>query len=319
MRAHEKELGGTPGSLGYGHIMGESLEVERKRDGFHGGTTSRSRTQSLAQQQPGQGRVAVLADLSATIAPVSGRSNLNPQSAGSVRYRECLRNHAASIGGNVFDGCGEFMPSGEEGSLEALRCAACDCHRNFHRKEVDGESQFNPGSRRSVVLSPLQIPSLSSPAGVLHHQKFSMGNFHTNPTAPPIVQPMNVAYGGGGGGTESSSEDLNVFHSNAEAMAQQPFSVSKKRFRTKFTQEQKDKMLEFAEKVGWRIQKQDEEEVEKICAEVGVKRQVLKVWMHNNKNTMKKPDETEKPSFEMSTKTVEGGIVTEMEKLERLG
>uniref|UniRef100_A0A8R7Q345 ZF-HD dimerization-type domain-containing protein n=3 Tax=Triticum urartu TaxID=4572 RepID=A0A8R7Q345_TRIUA len=54
-----------------------------------------------------------------------------------VKYRECLKNHAAAIGGNATDGCGEFMPSGEEGSLEALKCSACGCHRNFHRKELD--------------------------------------------------------------------------------------------------------------------------------------------------------------------------------------
>ncbi|KAG6780050.1 hypothetical protein POTOM_016458 [Populus tomentosa] len=56
-----------------------------------------------------------------------------------VRYRECLKNHAASMGGNATDGCGEFMPSGEEGSIEALTCSACNCHRNFHRKEIEGE------------------------------------------------------------------------------------------------------------------------------------------------------------------------------------
>ncbi|PRQ21296.1 putative Homeobox domain-containing protein [Rosa chinensis] len=49
-------------------------------------------------------------------------------------------------------------------------------------------------------------------------------------------------------------------------------------------------MVEFAEKVGWRIQKHDEAAVEEFCADSGVKRQVLKVWMHNNKHTIgKKP------------------------------
>ncbi|KAL6215874.1 hypothetical protein ACLB2K_015300 [Fragaria x ananassa] len=182
--------------------------------------------------------------------------------ASNVRYRECLKNHAANIGGNVFDGCGEFMPCGEEGTLEALKCAACDCHRNFHRKEVDGETMtpFGHGSRSRSI------------------QKFS------------IVQPMSVAFGGSGGGGESSSEDLNVFD-NADGIGggvAPPYSLSKKRFRTKFTAEQKVRMVEFAEKVGWRIQKQDEEDVERFCDEVGVKRQVLRVWMHNNKNTVKK-------------------------------
>ncbi|KAL3654042.1 Zinc-finger homeodomain protein [Castilleja foliolosa] len=28
-----------------------------------------------------------------------------------VTYRECLKNHATSLGGHAVDGCGEFMPS----------------------------------------------------------------------------------------------------------------------------------------------------------------------------------------------------------------
>ncbi|GMN35551.1 hypothetical protein TIFTF001_005369 [Ficus carica] len=219
-----------------------------------------------------------------------------------VKYRECLKNHAASIGGNVFDGCGEFMPSGQEGSLEALKCAACQCHRNFHRKEVDGETQlYSPGTRRSsntataaLMLNPLQLtPPLPSPS--VHHHHPNHHHHHHIHHKYPIVQPMNVAYGGSAAaaGTESSSEDLNVYgQSTADAIPPPPFALSKKRFRTKFTQEQKERMLEFAEKVGWRIQKQDEEEVERFCAELGLKRQVLKVWMHNNKSAVKKQQET---------------------------
>ncbi|KAF8395348.1 hypothetical protein HHK36_019294 [Tetracentron sinense] len=41
--------------------------------------------------------------------------------------------------GNATDGCGEFMPNGES-TLEALKCTACNCHRNFHVKEMEGES-----------------------------------------------------------------------------------------------------------------------------------------------------------------------------------
>ncbi|KAK9947067.1 hypothetical protein M0R45_012504 [Rubus argutus] len=225
------------------------------------------------------------------VAP-GGPKSKTPSSTGTtsnVRYRECLKNHAANIGGNVFDGCGEFMPCGEEGTLEALKCAACECHRNFHRKEVDGETTpFGPGSRsRSIMLSPLQLPPpLPSPSSALHHH-----HHHRHHQKFSIVQPMSVAFGGnGGGGTESSSEDLNVFDNvDGGGMAVvPPFGLSKKRFRTKFTPEQKERMVEFAERVGWRIQKQDEEDVDKFCAEVGVKRQVLRVWMHNNKNTVKK-------------------------------
>ncbi|CAN7054508.1 unnamed protein product [Brassica rapa subsp. trilocularis] len=57
----------------------------------------------------------------------------------NIRYVECQKNHAANIGGYAVDGCREFMASGNEGTVEALRCAACGCHRNFHRKEVNTE------------------------------------------------------------------------------------------------------------------------------------------------------------------------------------
>ncbi|XP_055828150.1 mini zinc finger protein 1-like [Solanum dulcamara] len=55
----------------------------------------------------------------------------------NIRYVECQRNHAANIGGYAVDGCREFMASGEDGTTAALTCAACGCHRNFHRREVD--------------------------------------------------------------------------------------------------------------------------------------------------------------------------------------
>lgn len=70
------------------------------------------------------------------------------------------------------------------------------------------------------------------------------------------------------------------------ATAARPTQMVKKRFRTKFTQEQKEKMLSFAEKVGWKIQRQEESVVQQFCQEVGVKRRVLKVWMHNNKHSL---------------------------------
>lgn len=55
----------------------------------------------------------------------------------SVRYKECQKNHAARVGGYAVDGCREYMPtSGEEGTNSAFTCAACGCHRNFHRRQV---------------------------------------------------------------------------------------------------------------------------------------------------------------------------------------
>ncbi|KAA8545405.1 hypothetical protein F0562_020189 [Nyssa sinensis] len=184
-----------------------------------------------------------------------------------VRYRECLKNHAAAMGGNATDGCGEFLPSGKEGTLEALICSACNCHRNFHRKEIEGESSSwdyytNPHLNRigrKVILGHhknMLVPeTLGYPTGHL---------IPTRAAPHQMIMSYNVGssdeqeYGGGGG------------------VVARPPQLVKKRFRTKFTQEQKEKMLTFAEKIGWKFQKQDEDVVQQFCQEIGVKRRVLK-------------------------------------------
>ncbi|XAR53159.1 hypothetical protein NMG60_11021587 [Bertholletia excelsa] len=151
-------------------------------------------------------------------------------------YRECLRNHAASLGSYATDGCGEFTM--DDNSAAGLQCAACGCHRNFHRKVI--------------------------------------------------------TYGGGGSGQGGTTvEMIEYYGRQAAAAAESPESErsggvgKQKRFRTKFTAEQKEKMLAFAEKLGWKMQrKEEEDEIERFCKGVGVTRQVFKVWMHNHKNTI---------------------------------
>lgn len=196
----------------------------------------------------------------------------------TVRYRECLKNHAVSIGGHAVDGCCEFIAAGDEGTVEALKCAACNCHRNFHRKETEGESNvynYNPHYHHHHHQ---QYPQFSPyyrappPAGYLHL------------TPPSQHRPLALPAASGGGGDSREEEDVSNPSSSGGG------GGSKKRFRTKFTAEQKEKMLDFAEKLGWRIQKHDEAAIQQFCEETGVKRHVLKVWMHNNKNTLgKKP------------------------------
>ncbi|XP_051140806.1 zinc-finger homeodomain protein 6-like [Andrographis paniculata] len=223
-----------------------------------------------------------------TTADASDSRSSPPQ---PIKYRECLKNHAASMGGHVVDGCGEFMPSGDDGTPEALRCAACDCHRNFHRKEVDGEPQqfhpYNNPNPSSAAAAAAQIHgqiTYSMPPH--HHHRPRPRHKHSSHSVGAGSAPPAVVNFSGGGGAESSSEDLNIFQSGRRHGG--ATASPRKRFRTKFSQDQKDRMQEFATKIGWRIQKQDEQEVQQFCAEVGVKRQVFKVWMHNNKQAMKR-------------------------------
>jgi ZF-HD class homeobox domain-containing protein len=229
--------------------------------------------------------------------------------AGGVRYRECLKNHAVGIGGHAVDGCGEFMAAGEEGSIDALRCAACGCHRNFHRKESDSPAT---GADAAGTVSSTAItaygalppphhqfsPYYRTPAGYLQHQQH-----HQMATAAAVAaaghahRPLALP-----STSYSEADDVSGMLSPMVmgSMLGMPFGSAgpsgsgsgsgKKRFRTRFSQEQKDKMQAFAERLGWRIQKHDEAAVQQFCEEVGVKRHVLKVWMHNNKHTLgKKP------------------------------
>ncbi|XP_052195180.1 zinc-finger homeodomain protein 1-like [Diospyros lotus] len=214
-----------------------------------------------------------------------------PKMAGSPadqrkpKYRECLKNHAVGIGGHAVDGCREFMPAGPEGSLDALKCAACNCHRNFHRKDSDSAAGVGGGGGEAFSFPPhYHHPH--------PHQQFSpyyrtpAGYLHVAPYQRPLALPSTS--GGGGGGSHSREEQEDI--SNPTNNSGGGGGSSKKRFRTKFTQEQKDRMLGLAERLGWRIQKQDEAVVQQFCDETGVRRHVLKVWMHNNKHTLgKKP------------------------------
>lgn len=174
-----------------------------------------------------------------------------------VIYRECQKNHAAHIGGHALDGCLEFLPSGEDGTIEALKCAACSCHRNFHRREVEGEN--------SCACKCLRTPALSGP---------STPALLALPTSRQIVSHAQMVMSLSSPPPHSDDPDAPHLHSA---------SSRKKRFRTKFTSEQKEKMNDFAESLGWKISKHDEDAVQGFCNDVQVSRNVFKVWMHNNK------------------------------------
>uniref|UniRef100_M4E9A7 ZF-HD dimerization-type domain-containing protein n=1 Tax=Brassica campestris TaxID=3711 RepID=M4E9A7_BRACM len=215
----------------------------------------------------------------------------------TVTYKECLKNHAAAIGGHALDGCGEFMPSPSSTPSDptSLKCAACGCHRNFHRRDPDDSSLAS-------AVPPPSLPPSSTTAAIEyqpHHRH------HPPPPAPPLPRSptssspppisssyMLLALSGNNkpGGNSLPFSDLNFAANNLSTHHHHHnhnhhTPGSRKRFRTKFSQTQKDKMHEFADRIGWKIQKRDEGEVRDFCRDVGVDKGVLKVWMHNNKNT----------------------------------
>ncbi|KAF2325682.1 hypothetical protein GH714_032794 [Hevea brasiliensis] len=174
---------------------------------------------------------------------------LNPQPSPLqmvVSYKECLKNHAANLGGLALDGCGEFMPSPTANPSDptSLKCAACGCHRNFHRRD--------PYSHQPPPPSAVHWNSSPSPG-----QTSSGPSPSPNSPASPTPQHDEPTW---------EKESKNQVYRRTE---------------------REDAF--FAEKLGWKMLRGNEEKkVEEFCREVGVKRNVFKVWMHNNKQRKEK-------------------------------
>ncbi|KAM0055884.1 putative transcription factor ZF-HD family [Helianthus debilis subsp. tardiflorus] len=210
-----------------------------------------------------------------------------PPHTASPAYKECLKNHAVAIGGHALDGCGEFMPSPTYSPAQpsSFKCAACGCHRNFHRREP---TQFIDYPRPHQTSTPTSI----------------------SPGSPANAEPTNYAFGqhlllslGRGPGTAADQN-----HTVATPGTPAGVKVSgNKRFRTKFSPEQKQKMLNFAEKVGWKMQRCDDKMVADFCNEIGIRRRIFKVWMHNNKNTSAKREKDTTINATGTTTVAAGG------------
>ncbi|KAJ7943477.1 Zinc-finger homeodomain protein 11 [Quillaja saponaria] len=218
-----------------------------------------------------------------------------------VSFKECLKNHAASIGGHALDGCGEFMPSSTSNPTDptSLKCAACGCHRNFHRRDTQDSNPYflnrlfstSPAvppppaqpplphrglsSSTSPSTSPSPSPSFPSPTSSPSPPPVSHFPPSFNTSVPHMLLALGNAY----------SAPFDEHHRNVnQTVTKTENLIGKKRSRTKFSQEQKEKMYLFSEKVGWKLQKGEERLVQEFCNDVGVCKGVFKVWMHNNKN-----------------------------------
>ncbi|XP_057492178.1 zinc-finger homeodomain protein 10-like [Actinidia eriantha] len=211
--------------------------------------------------------------------------HVNPPPA-VVTYKECLKNHAASMGGHAVDGCGEFMPSpaANQADPTSLKCAACGCHRNFHRRDPDDPPPLTPAAQNLIEYQPLHRHHPPHPPP---HNR--VGHSSPNSASPPPISSsyypsaphMLLALSGGLAAAPPPENNPSITP---------PSSNGRKRFRTKFTQDQKDKMHEFAERLEWKMQRRDEELISDFCGEIGVEKGVFKVWMHNNKHTLGKRD-----------------------------
>ncbi|KAF2291912.1 hypothetical protein GH714_036085 [Hevea brasiliensis] len=195
-----------------------------------------------------------------------------------VSYKECLKNHAATLGGLALDGCGEFMPRPIAATPDptSLKCAACGCHRNFHRRETHTHHPPPPTAALYWTSSPNPGQTISGPSPSPNSPASPTPQQSVYPSAPHMLLALSTGHSG-------------LFDENHHQNPTVMNPHGRKRARTKFTEEQKEKMLVFAEKLGWKMLRGSEDKVvDEFCSEVGVKRNVFKVWMHNNKQRKEK-------------------------------
>jgi ZF-HD homeobox protein with Cys/His-rich dimerization domain len=200
-------------------------------------------------------------------------------------YLECLRNHAASAGGHVVDGCGEFMPA----LAAPLRCAACGCHRSFHRRAIAAEV---PPSPHLALLPPAPPPSaiVVPVAPPLHLLRDGRGLLPRTEGAPKPEDRGADTAGGWGSDTDVEGSDYDdgrpmsplpapdphmlaltpgapatamtwqpaapaPVPSQGTAVPGAPLASAWKRLRSKFSPEQKRRMRVLSERLGWRLQR----------------------------------------------------------------
>ncbi|KAG1366446.1 putative Zinc-finger homeodomain protein 9 [Cocos nucifera] len=201
--------------------------------------------------------------------------SLPPPPPADFLYRECLKNHAASLGGHALDGCGEFMPSPAANPADptSLKCAACGCHRNFHRRlpeplllhHLDDGGGLEGGDEMDGGHDGDDVDGREEECGSADGRR--RGRSSASPPPYSSAPHMLLALSSGLPGAPSPGRAP-----GPAAAAVLP----RKRFRTKFSPEQKERMHELSERLGWRMQKRDKGLVEECCREIGVGKGVFK-------------------------------------------
>ncbi|KAE8811520.1 zinc-finger homeodomain 1 [Hordeum vulgare] len=251
-----------------------------------------------------------------------------PPAVKEVRYKECGRNLVPASGGHVVDGCREWMPLIDCNPADpfSYKCAACGCHRNFHRQEtteipppppplMEAAPVLHGLPRRREETPEDRLPGVDSDtdddsdgteydsdATEYDHERFVSPpplqpphRYQYHPVALVQRAPVHIS---------STPHMLRSLNSSAPgalqgrrlpaqlspATAQPPHRVTpaRKRHRTTFTTEQKQGMMELAERLGWRLRRHDRNMVDAGCRDIGISRRVFRDWMHNKKR--KGPD-----------------------------
>ncbi|CAN4110697.1 unnamed protein product [Withania somnifera] len=186
-----------------------------------------------------------------------------------VKYFECRHNYAASSMGHVLDGCGEFFPTGPPETPESFICAACHCHRNFHRKmEVEMEDRME----LPILSIDHYSHGIPSPTVIVDG---SQHPYLERPHHPRQTFNKNKGFAIPAQGTEMDGGEIEVDE-------QSGFK------RKRLSDYQKERVLAFAEEVmGWRWTKYNDKVIP-FCDEIGITPSYLKNWMDNNRRKIGK-------------------------------
>ncbi|OMO75239.1 hypothetical protein CCACVL1_16272 [Corchorus capsularis] len=105
------------------------------------------------------------------------RRFINRRDQERVEYRECRRNMSISTGRYIVDGCAEFIQR-RGVNADPLQCAACGCHRSFHRRVLSAENQLRRAAARFLFYNDVRPvphqPQLPQPLRPLMPQPAQM-------------------------------------------------------------------------------------------------------------------------------------------------
>ncbi|XP_039018383.1 zinc-finger homeodomain protein 11-like [Hibiscus syriacus] len=113
-----------------------------------------------------------------------------------LSYKEYLKNHAAILGGHALDGCGGFMssPSATPSDPSSLKCAACGCHNNFHRRDpYDGPTFIR---RLPLPLNTSSSPSPNHRTGPSSTLPSPVPYSYYGTSAPHMLLVLTTTYSG---------------------------------------------------------------------------------------------------------------------------
>ncbi|KAM3377704.1 zinc-finger homeodomain protein 3 [Capsicum galapagoense] len=195
-----------------------------------------------------------------------------------VKYLECMHNYAASSMSYIFDGCGEFCPAGAQGTPDFFICAACQCHRSFHRKmevEVESEAELpiNGTPLATIDGSPASPPQQClARSRQLHH------SHQTFNRKKVVAMPPQ-----GGAKKDKGKGETELANQSSFTRRKCNSTATTSSGRIRLNAYQKKRILTFVKEVmGWRWTKWNNKVIP-FCDEIGITTQFLKNWINYNR------------------------------------